>query len=94
MPFGSRRFDRIVLRPDPQARFLPLDMSAPSEFVDEATLRRLLADNERESCPQDAPEELLALSALEIFAKKHTNQHPTKSALAKRTRDARKHEGT
>jgi hypothetical protein len=89
MPFGARRFDRVTL-PGPRARFLPLDLGAPTEYAEEHEVRRLIADNERASCPLDVPEELLALTALEIFAKKNTNTHPTKSALAKRTRDAKK----
>lgn len=89
MPFGSRRFDRVCL-PGPRARFLPLNLDAPAEYEDEPTLRRQLADNARSVSPCRDGEEALALTALEIFAKKNTNTHPTKSALAKRTRDSKK----
>lgn len=90
MSFGQRRFDRVIVREAPLARFLPLDMGALAEYVLEGDLRRAIDDNARSPLPCVDDEERLALSALEIFAKKNTNHHPTKTALAKRTRDARK----
>lgn len=89
MPFGSRRFDRVVL-PGPRARFLPLDLAAPAEYALEGDLRIAIHHNARETQPRPDAEETLALAALEIFAKNHTNVHPTTSARAQRTRDAKK----
>jgi len=85
MPFGRRRFLGIDAV-DWRARFAPMDLGAPIEYVTEATLRRALSDNDQTASPLYDGEEVEALRAFDRRAGARTARHPNNEPAPTKTR--------
>ena len=84
MPFGRRRFEKLVLHSDGEmcAYFLPLDLNLPAEFVTEEQLQAEIA---AQTTVMDDAEERLAFNAFSAY---HRGKSTTRARVEAAQRKA------